>query len=119
MRKLSHNSITLLVAGCVSVAIERAFIPQDWEYNQHVSTAALAALAAAMLGSTQVETVRHTVLGICCATQALCTMLTRFRPAAAICVLLSTLLQLRCWVPGADFSRAISRGDLMTCMVMT
>lgn len=37
MRKLSHNSITLLVLGCISVAIERPFIPADWEYDLNVS----------------------------------------------------------------------------------
>lgn len=37
MRKLSHNSITLLVLGCISVAIERPFIPADWEYDLEVS----------------------------------------------------------------------------------
>ena len=36
MRKLSHTSITLLLLGCISVAIERPFIPEDWEYDLHV-----------------------------------------------------------------------------------
>lgn len=37
VRKLSHTSITLLLLGCISVAIERPFIPEDWEYDLHVS----------------------------------------------------------------------------------
>jgi hypothetical protein len=36
VRKLSHNSITLLVLGCISVAIERPFIPADWGYDMEV-----------------------------------------------------------------------------------
>ena len=37
VRKVSPNSITLLVLGCISVAIERANIPSNWEYDLHVS----------------------------------------------------------------------------------
>jgi hypothetical protein len=37
VRKLSHTNITLLVLGCISVSIERPFIPDDWEYDLHVS----------------------------------------------------------------------------------
>lgn len=45
MRKLSHTSITLLLLGCISVAIERPFIPEDWEYDLHVSLVLTGALA--------------------------------------------------------------------------